>query len=147
MVVAACEYGLDIYKNWLFASSYTEFVSLAKTCSHAANSHRSIAGARSPDGAFLSKQSAEYPPMLASSIAEVLAPLISAGPELHSVSMAMDQVRVKEAFDPPLLMKMEGVVFQNQIGVSHHLMLITCSNPSVMNFSLHCSIMICQKGF
>ena len=101
VVVAACEYGLDIYKNWLFASSYTEFASLAKTCSHAAKSHRSIAGARGPDGAFLSKQSAEYPPMLASSIADVLAPLISAGSELQSVSMAMDQVRVKDVFAPP----------------------------------------------
>ena len=25
VLVAACGYGLDIYKNWLFASSYTEF--------------------------------------------------------------------------------------------------------------------------
>ena len=55
VVAAACEYGLDIYKSWLFASSYTEFAIIAKTCSHAANAHQSSAGTRTSDGSFLSK--------------------------------------------------------------------------------------------
>ena len=32
VLVAACEYGLEIAKNWLFASSYTELIILAKQC-------------------------------------------------------------------------------------------------------------------
>ena len=54
VIAAACEYGLDIYKSWLFASSYTELTTIAKTWSHAANAHQSIAGTRTPDGSFLS---------------------------------------------------------------------------------------------
>ena len=97
----SCEYGLDIYTNWLFASSFTELTALAKQCSHAANSHQSIAGVRNSDGSFLSKQSAEYPPLLASAMASILAPLISTGNELYSISEALSQVRIKENTEPP----------------------------------------------
>ena len=101
VLVATCEYGLDIYKNWLFASSYTELTILAKQCSHAVNSHQSIAGVRNSDGSFLIKQSAEYPPLLASAMASILAPLISTGNELYSISEALSQVRIKENTEPP----------------------------------------------
>ena len=100
-LVAACEYGLDIYKNWLFASSYTELTMLAKQCSHAANSHQSIAGVRNSDGSFLSKQSAEYRPLLASAMADILAPFLSTGNELYSISEALSQMRIKGNTEPP----------------------------------------------
>ena len=119
VIAAACEYGLDIYKSWLFASSYTELTTIAKTCSHAANAHQSIAGTRTSDGSFLSKQSAEYPPLLAEAIAAVIAPLVSAGPEVIS-------------------MKMVEACVQNQIGAPALKMLTTFSKVFGINFSRNC---------
>ena len=103
IIVAPCGYGLDIYKDGLFASSYNELSVTAQTCQHAANSHQSIAGTRTSDGSFLSKQSSEYPPPLASAIiiADALAPLIATGPELSSISAAMGQARFKSQTESP----------------------------------------------
>ena len=108
LLVAACSYGMDIYKNWLFATSFQDLSTVASTCKHAPNTHQSIAGVRAQDGSFLSKQSAEYPPSLAKAMASILAPLISTGPELSSVSDAMQQVRTKSIKDPPFALEDGG---------------------------------------
>ena len=115
IMVAACEYGLDIYKTWLFASSYTQLTGIAKQCSHAPNVHQSIAGVRTTDGSFLSKQSAEYPPNLSAAIADIIAPLVSTGSELHSVQEAMIQVRKKGPKEPPFAHEDGGGCCCNQI--------------------------------
>ena len=56
----------------------------------------------------MSKQSAEYPSALASGMAKILAPLISSGPELSSISSALSQVRVKHLKDPPFALEDGG---------------------------------------
>ena len=61
VLVAACAYGMDIYKNWLFATSFQELSAIASMCNHPPDTHTSIAGTGSSDGSFMSKQSAEYP--------------------------------------------------------------------------------------
>ena len=48
ILVAACRYGLDFYKTWLFASSYSELSALGACCDHPPNSHQSIAGTKAP---------------------------------------------------------------------------------------------------
>ena len=108
ILVAACAYGMDIYKNWLFASSFQELSAIASTCNHPPNTHVSIAGTRSSDGSFMSKQSAEYPSALASAMAKILTPLISSGPELSSISAALSQVRIKHLKDPPFALEDGG---------------------------------------
>ena len=120
VLVAACSYAMDIYKNWLFATSFQELSAIASRCNHASNTHQSIAGVRASDGSFKSKQSAEYPAELATAMAKILAPLISTGPELSSIPAAMNQVRTKHLKDPPLLRwKMGGgLMFYSRLELS-----------------------------
>lgn len=74
--VAACAYGIDIYKTWMFASSLSTIVSLGAVCTHPPDSHESIQGNRDEFGNFRSRATACYPQPLADKFAGVITPLL-----------------------------------------------------------------------
>ena len=78
--IAACQYGMDIAKSWIFASSFKSLCSLACSCTHPVGTHARVQGTRDSSGQFLSRITACYPPPLAEAFASVIAPLISQGP-------------------------------------------------------------------
>ena len=59
--VAACGYGKDWYKSWMFASTFSDLQAIAYQCQHPSGSHQSIVGIRTQSGHFLSRDTAEYP--------------------------------------------------------------------------------------
>ena len=63
--IAACAYGMDIYKAWMFASSFSGLRPLGCTCQHPPNSHVRLQGLRDESGAFASRATAQYPFQLA----------------------------------------------------------------------------------
>ncbi|CAE7896988.1 Plscr3, partial [Symbiodinium necroappetens] len=80
-VVPACSVGMDVAKQWLFASSFAPVQQLAGTCSHQGQ-HQSVIGARDEQGHFLSQRTAEYPSALASRYSNIVSPLFE-GYKLH----------------------------------------------------------------
>ena len=78
--IAACQYGMDIAKSWIFASSFKSLCSLACSCTHPVGTHARVQGTRDSSGQFLSRITACYPPPLAEAFASVISPLISQGP-------------------------------------------------------------------
>ncbi|CAL1144954.1 unnamed protein product [Cladocopium goreaui] len=74
--VAACAYEMDIYKAWMFASSFTGLRPLGCICQHPPNSHVRLQGLRDDSGAFASRATAQYPLKLAQLFANLVAPLL-----------------------------------------------------------------------
>ena len=72
LLFAACAFGLNIYKTWIFASSFHELSRLASVCDHPAGTHESLAGKRDAHGVYLSRRSAEYPDLLAKQFASII---------------------------------------------------------------------------
>ena len=60
----ACLYGADWKKSWMMASSLEALTSLSGVCDHGSQAHQSITGVRDTSGAFVSRITAEYPPLL-----------------------------------------------------------------------------------
>ena len=48
--ISACTYGMDIYKAWMFASSFSGLCSLGSICPHPTNSHVRLQGLRDETG-------------------------------------------------------------------------------------------------
>lgn len=106
-ILAACGYGLDIEKTWLFCSTLEAISEMAYICEHPRNSHQSVAGVRTSSGAYLSKYTAEYPPQLASKFADHVLPLLSQGPrdlDLHSA----EQLLPVKAMQAPPFVRQDG---------------------------------------
>ena len=61
--LAACGFGRNWHKSWLFASSFPPLSSMACVCSHGQGAHESVTGI-GPDGEFRSRKTAMYPPWL-----------------------------------------------------------------------------------
>ena len=80
-VVPACSVGVDVAKQWLFASSFSAMQQLAATCSHQGQ-HHSIIGTRDEQGHFLSQRTAEYPTALATHYSKLVFPLFD-GYRIH----------------------------------------------------------------
>ena len=74
--IAACAYDMDIYKAWMFASSFSGLRPLGCTCQHPPNSHVRLQGLRDDSGAFASRATAQYPSKLAQLFATLVAPLL-----------------------------------------------------------------------
>ena len=74
--IAACAYGMDIYKAWMFASSFSGLCSLGGLCPHPPNSHVRLQGLRDDTGAFASRATAQYPNQLAQQFAVLVGPLL-----------------------------------------------------------------------
>ena len=77
IVIAACAYGKDWYKSWMFASSFSELSTLGAVCQHPPNSHLPIRGIDPVSGEFVSRQTACYPEALANMFAKIVDPLLS----------------------------------------------------------------------
>ena len=76
-VAAACKYGRDWYKSWLFACTSKCIAPLACSCDHPPHSHQQIAGQRTPDGVCMSRSTAEYPPELRDQFAAIFHNFVS----------------------------------------------------------------------
>ena len=74
--VAACHFDRDWAKSWMFSTTCEEVSSLACICHHGPHSHQQIAGVRTESGAYLSRYTAEYPPLLAMAFAKCILGLI-----------------------------------------------------------------------
>ena len=77
VVISACAYGKNWYKQWMFASSWQKIAELGRLCDHPKGSHVSLVGTVSDTGEYLSRQTACYPEDLATAFAERVAPLVS----------------------------------------------------------------------
>ena len=63
--IAACAFGMNVHKRWMFATSFAGLSALACVCSHERSAHVDVAGKRLADGTYLSRGTAEYPASLA----------------------------------------------------------------------------------
>lgn len=99
--VAACGYGKNWHKSWMFASTLQDLQSIAYQCPHLPGSHQSIVGVRSASGQFLSRNTAEYPEALCDRIAQIVFPLVSTHGQNLSLESALLLVPVKDYLDPP----------------------------------------------
>ena len=77
IVIAACAYGKDWHKSWMFASSFSELSVLGAVCQHPPNSHLQIRGIDAATGQFVSRQTACYPEALAQTFAKIVDPILS----------------------------------------------------------------------
>ena len=77
IVIAACAYGKDWHKSWMFASSFSELSVLGAVCQHPPNSHLQIRGIDDATGQFVSRQTACYPEALAQTFAKIVDPILS----------------------------------------------------------------------
>ena len=87
-VVAACHFDRDWAKSWMFCTTCEEVSSLACICPHGSQSHQQIAGVRTESGAYLSRYTAEYPPLLATAFAKCILGLI----DHHGQDFSLDEV-------------------------------------------------------
>ena len=76
-VIPACKYGMNIYKRWLFVSSYRELRALSGCCQHGPDAHKEVRGKRDASGTRLSKLTAEFPAQLCDAYACTCLPLFS----------------------------------------------------------------------
>ena len=74
--VAACAYEMDIYKAWMFASSFPGLRPIGCVCQHPPNSHVRLQGLKDDSGVFASRATAQYPQKLAQLFATLVAPLL-----------------------------------------------------------------------
>ena len=61
IVVAACLYGMDACKHWIFATSWRALQKLQGICPHARDYHPSFVGIQGPDGGYISRATAMFP--------------------------------------------------------------------------------------
>ena len=74
---AACQFGADWQKSWLFCSNRPDILQIGLGCNHPPQTHLNFAGLRLPDGTFYSRLTACYPKQLAEALANVFAPFLS----------------------------------------------------------------------
>ena len=84
--LAACAFGRNWPKSWMFASSFAPLISLACLCEHPPGHHPPLAGVRDETGGFLSRRTAEYPEQLADKFAQIVLPLVRGSGMDFSVS-------------------------------------------------------------
>ena len=113
--IPACTVGQDIAKSWLFACSYTRLCSLAGTCAHKGG-HKSVAGLRDAQGAFLSQRTAEYSVPLAAGFAEAVCALFPYRSGVRerepcSLSAALRAIPVKPRTRPPTAAQDGGGIY------------------------------------
>ena len=102
VVIAACAYGKNWYKSWMFASSFQAISDLGAVCNHPPQSHESMRGLDPTSGEFKSRQTACYPEELSLKFAKLVIPLISCNK--HDVSWAdrHSLLPIKGRCDPPI---------------------------------------------
>ena len=99
VVLAACQFSLNISKHWMFACSHDWFVEHASQCTH--SNHAPYAGIQDQSGTYLSRKTAEYPNDLAIMLSHKLNAHI--GPRIPDLTLeqALGLIPVKPLHDPP----------------------------------------------
>ena len=92
LYVAACGYGKNWYKSWMFSTTFPELRVIACQCTHPPGSHQSIVGVKSSSGQYLSRDTAEYPASLCDRMAHILLPLLSIQHRLLELESALKLV-------------------------------------------------------
>ena len=85
----------------MLASTFSDIEKLAWSCPHPKGTHQQIAGALSPEGHFLSRDTAQYPPLLAAKFAELILPLLTTNGTSIALSHLDQYLPVKSLADPP----------------------------------------------
>ena len=111
--MAACGYGKDWHKFWLFASTFYALSGMACACVHPANSHQQIAGVRTHTGHYLSRDTAEYPPALANQFAQIILPLLSDQGRELDISNFEQYLPCKDVASPPFV-RQDGAGFPSK---------------------------------
>ena len=99
--LAACKFGENWLKSWMFAATFSELQSLACVCDHHPDSHIRIAGHVDASGQYLSRITATYPHQLCIKFAEIIHPLISKGQRNWDMSAWENQIPQKSLQDLP----------------------------------------------
>ena len=95
--VAACAFGMNIHKRWMFATSFAGLNALACICEHERSAHVDVAGKRLEDGTYLGRGTAEYPASLAAAFIQTMRHLGDlAGPQDYALHDAIKLVPGKE---------------------------------------------------
>ena len=97
--VDACSHGLEYAKSWAFISSAPEISKVATLCTHG-HRHESIAGKRTPSGAYVSTLTAEYPASLAQAIMQHCSFLVTRSGQ-GEVPLPQPQDTWERAFEGP----------------------------------------------
>ena len=116
--LAACAFGRDWPKSWLFASSFEPLTKLACTCSHPPGHHPPLAGKRDESGAFLSRRTAEYPEQLASQFAATIIPLVIGTGQDFSIPTLLQSMPTKDVWAQPTS-QIDGGGFHSRPDWSH----------------------------
>ena len=106
-VVAACHFDRDWSKSWMVCTTCDLVSSLACTCPHGSQAHQQIAGVRADSGAYLSRYTAEYPPLLATAFAKCIIGLINQ----QSRDFSLDDVELQVPCKPlhsPAFVRQDG---------------------------------------
>ena len=107
----ACQYDLDVHKAWLFKSTLEALASMGGVCNHPQGFHKSIVGTRDEHGNFQSKQTAQYPKVLAETFAKIVGPLISGPSGILTLQDAMRCLPRKQLSEPPQAYQDGGGLF------------------------------------
>ena len=107
----ACHYDLDVHKAWLFKSTLEALASMGGVCNHPQGFHKSIVGTRDEHGNFQSKQTAQYPKVLAETFAKIVGPLISGPSGILTLQDAMHCLPRKQLSEPPQAYQDGGGLF------------------------------------
>ena len=134
--ISACGYGRDWSKTWLLASTFSEIEKLAWSCPHPQGTHQQIAGALAPEGHFLSRDTAQYPPLLAAKFAELILPLLTTNGTTIALSHLDQYLPVKSLADPPFP-RQDGGGFASQADWSAQHSYEDCFKTLRQNFFSH----------
>ena len=100
--LAACKFGRNWNKAWMFAPSLHSLQAMACICDHSTSSHENIGGALDSNGKFLSRQTAEYPSELAEQFAAIITlPLFSTHARDIQWDNRSEVIPIKGLMDPP----------------------------------------------
>ena len=87
----------------MFCRTCEEVSSLACICHHGPHSHQQIAGVRTASGAYLSRYTAEYPPLLAMAFAKCILGLIDHNGRDLSLDEIETHIPCKDLHVPPFV--------------------------------------------
>lgn len=97
----------------MFASTFLALSRLACSCNHPPGTHQQIAGVRTASGHYLSRDTAEDPPDLASQFAQIILPLLSSNGIDLDLASYPEHLPSKSLSDPPFA-RQDGAGFCSQ---------------------------------
>ena len=101
-----------VQESWLLACTYPAMKSLGSKCQHPAGTHEQIAGARTAEGVYKSRATAEYPTEMCQAIAGLIAPLCSPSQRcLLDLDAAQAHIPIKQLHELPVSYEDGGGLF------------------------------------